>query len=723
MATSFTSKSGLTIRRREVPIDYDAGIGDIVDRLNAERGVFLSSGIEFPDRYSRWDIGVVNPPLELTARGDQVTVRALNQKGQILLRLLAPVLAGGGDTENSEHTENILRLEIQSSGAAFAEEERSLQPSSLTPVRRLIEEFSGFDDKFLGLYGAFGYDLIFQFDPIELSLDRPDHQRELHLYLPDQVHLLDRRKERAFRYEFDIEKDGLSSEGADTKPFEPLTFKEQNISGEIETDISTEAYSEMVNAARERMHLGDIFEVVLSRRFTAPYGGKPSELFRTMKRVNPSPYEFLIQLGDEQLIGASPEMFVRIEGRRVESCPISGTIRRGRNPMEDAENIKTLFNSDKDEVELTMCTDVDRNDKSRICEPGTIKLLGRRLIERYAGLFHTVDHVEGILREGFTGIDAFLSHMWAVTLTGAPKKNAVRIVEEMEGSSRGWYGGAIGALLLNGDVNTGITIRTVYLRNNLATYRAGSTLVFDSIGEDEAAETRTKATAFFRILGSEPILGSEQSAPSIGGVAKPSSEFSNLNIVMIDNEDSFVHTLADYFRQTGASVSTYRFGVPLETLVAANPSLVMHSPGPGWPKQFGVPGLVRQLCEAGIPQFGVCLGLQGIVEAFGGSLQVMDVPHHGKRWAVRHNGGGIFDHIPDPCDVGAYHSLIAIRDKIPDELEVTAWTDEGLVMAVRHRDLPIAAVQFHPESILSMQDDIGHRIVENVLRELTGASG
>ena len=117
-----------------------------------------------------------------------------------------------------------------------------------------------------------------------------------------------------------------------------------------------------------------------------------------------------------------------------------------------------------------MCTDVDRNDKSRVCEPGTVKVIGRRLIETYAGLFHTVDHVEGFLKEGFDSLDAFLSHMWAVTVIGAPKKAASVAVENLEKDARGWYGGAVGVLSLNGDINTGIVIRTTYLRDGIATY-------------------------------------------------------------------------------------------------------------------------------------------------------------------------------------------------------------------------------------------------------------
>ncbi|CAN0387962.1 unnamed protein product [Laminaria digitata] len=144
----------------------------------------------------------------------------------------------------------------------------------------------------------------------------------------------------------------------------------------------------------------------------------------------------------EYLVGASPEMFVRCErtgdGIRVETCPISGTIERGANPLEDAQRIRTLLTNKKEESELTMCTDVDRNDKSRICEPSSVRVLGRRQIEMYSRLIHTVDHVEGYLRQGFDALDAFLCHTWAVTVTGAPKTWAIRFVEQNEASPRSW---------------------------------------------------------------------------------------------------------------------------------------------------------------------------------------------------------------------------------------------------------------------------------------------
>src|SRR6185437_16976682 len=139
-------------------------------------------------------------------------------------------------------------------------------------------------------------------------------------------------------------------------------------------------------------------------------------------------------------------------------------------------------------------------DKSRVCEPGTVRVIGRRLIESYAGVFHTVDHVEGMLAEGFNSLDAFLTHMWSVTMIGAPKKWAAQAIEDLEKEPRAWYGGAVGMIALDGDINTGITIRTIHLRNGVAAYGAGATLLYDSIPENENRECWLKATGFFRAL-------------------------------------------------------------------------------------------------------------------------------------------------------------------------------------------------------------------------------
>lgn len=220
-----------------------------------------------------------------------------------------------------------------------------------------------------------------------------------------------------------------------------------------------------------------MFEAVLSQTFRHKLDAEtpPSTLFRRLRARNPSPYGFFINLGeDEFLVGASPEMFVRCQKTpdndliRVETCPISGTVARGEDALEDAKRVKSLIINSKEESELTMCTDVDRNDKSRICIPGSVKVIGRRQIEMYSRLIHTVDHVEGYLRKEFDALDAFLCHTWAVTVTGAPKTWAIQFLEEMERSPRCWYGGAVGMVGFDGGLNTGLTLRTVRVKNGIA---------------------------------------------------------------------------------------------------------------------------------------------------------------------------------------------------------------------------------------------------------------
>lgn len=706
----------MKISHSDTALPYAQGIDFLLDQLDAEKGVYMASDTDYPGRYSRWDIGFAAPPVEITGYADATAFRALNARGEAIIAIIAKLFAEHPDDSFSVAAAGAkdIMCKIRPAQRRFSEEERSRQPSPLSPLRHLMK-LSESGEGFAGFYGAFKYDLLFCFNPVPLKHIRAADHTLFTLYLPDSIHLLDRRKETVFRRDFEFSYAGIDTTGIARPAVKAAAPADAaTVAPEIASNMTDGQYAEMVSRAGDHIRKGDVFEVVLSRKFTAPCGTKPSTLFRHIRRINPSPYEFLIQMGGEQLVGASPEMFVRVEGRRVESCPISGTARRSRTPgqaavIEDAKILQDLLNSKKDEAELTMCTDVDRNDKARICEPGSVRLLARRQIEAYVGLYHTVDHVEGILRDGFDGVDAFLSHMWAVTLTGAPKTEAAKIVENFEPSAREFYGAAVGALHFSGDVNTGITIRTLHLKGGTATYQAGASIVYDSVPEEEAAETHTKAGSFRRILAGDVAPRPDRIAEKTGA---------GKTVVLIDNEDSFVHTLADYIRQTGATAVTYRHGTPLAEIAALKPQLIVHSPGPGMPEQFNVPGMVREIAAAGIPQFGVCLGLQGMFEAFGGTLGYLQNPHHGKTWNIKHSNHLLFEGVPSPCLVGAYHSIHGLANTLPAELEVTATNDNGVVMALRHKTLPIWAVQFHPESVLSMQGYAGHRMIENVMKHL-----
>jgi anthranilate synthase len=704
---SYSTPGGIQITRAKSAIPFQKGLRHLMHKLDRYRGIYLSSGYEYPERYSRWDVASVCPPLEIVAAGQDIEFHPLNARGDVLNQMLYRLLERHPHWEQFGFDGAALRGRLKPLPELFPEEERSKQPSAFSILRALIGEFGSEQDSRLALVGAFGYDLLFQFDPIERKLPRAG-QKDLRLFLCDDIYYMDRKKEQIerFRYEFalgDLSTVGLARTG------EPARRSPKRPDNDIASDHQPEEYMAKVEAVREGMRQGEYYEVILRQTFQANYSGKASDLFQRIQKASPSPYEFFLQLGDEQLIGASPEMFVRVEGNRVETCPISGTARRTGDPLRDADSIRDLLNSTKEESELTMCTDVDRNDKSRVSIPGSVKVIGRRLIESYAGVFHTVDHVEGILEPGFDSLDAFLTHMWAVTIIGAPKKAAAQAIEDLEKDARGWYGGAVGMLSLNGDINTGILIRTVHLRDGIARYSAGATLLYDSVPELEEQETRMKATAFFRAL-----RGTKKAEPAEDARDRSSR---GVKLLLVDNDDCFIHTLANYARQTGAEVVTYRAGVPHQLIADLAPHLILISPGPGRPADFGVPDLVKFAARAGIPVFGVCLGLQGIVEAFGGELGVLDYPMHGKPSTVIHRNLGIFEGLPERFKVGRYHSLFARKETFPACLEVTAESEDGVIMGVRHRELPIEAVQFHPESILTLDGNCGLRLIENVVTQ------
>ncbi len=540
-------------------------------------------------------------------------------------------------------------------------------------------------------------------------------QRDLLLYLPDELIILDYYLQRAFRLQYEFSTEYGSTEGL-PRSGAVIDYKGQCLAAPT-SDYGSNEYAAQVEKALDYFRRGDLFEVVPSRSFFQSYENSPTELFRKLHQINPSPYGFIFNLGGEYLIGASPEMFVRVEGRRIETCPISGTIRRGQNAIEDAAQILKLLSSRKDEAELTMCTDVDRNDKSRICKPGSVQVIGRRQIELYSHLIHTVDHVEGLLRPEFDALDAFLTHLWAVTVTGAPKRAAIQFIEQHEHSPRRWYGGAVGYLTFKGDLNTGLILRTIRLQDAIAEVRVGATVLYDSDPEAEAQETITKAAALFQTIyqakqTSVNFLSAENLEQQ-----QTSAELDKY-VLLIDHEDSFVHTLANYIRQTGATVTTLRHGFATTVFDKEQPDLVVLSPGPGRPSDFQITNTIAACITRQIPIFGVCLGLQAIVEAFGGKLGVLDYPQHGKvsRVSVVAPDAAIFQGLPQSFEVGRYHSLFALRQSLPKELRVTAISDDGVIMAIEHQTLPIAAVQFHPESIMSLGGGVGLAILQNVVR-------
>jgi anthranilate synthase len=715
----YTTKGGIFVSRSVNNTSIDVAIEEVLVRLDSQRGGLLASSYEYPGRYKRWAMGFVNPPLELSTRDNTFTITAHNERGKVLLNYCSELLSNQTYLLDIKKESNFITGSIQPSDRLFSEEERSRQPSVFSVVREILSAFSSQEDEHLGLYGAFGYDLVFQFERMPKSLERADDQRDLVLYLPDELLVVDYHLQSAFRLQYDfVTKNGSTRDLPRTG--ELIDYRGKQLSVTQNSDHAKGEYEQQVVKALDYFKRGDLFEVVPSQTFNQVCEKSPTELFRILKEINPSPYGFLFNLGGEYIIGASPEMFVRVDGRRVETCPISGTIRRGATAIDDAAQIQKLLNSRKDESELTMCTDVDRNDKSRICEPGSVRVIGRRQIELYSHLIHTVDHVEGLLRPEFDALDAFLTHLWAVTVTGAPKRSAIQFLEQNERSPRRWYGGAVGCLSFKGNLNTGLILRTIRLKDSIAQVRVGATVLYDSEPEAEAQETITKGAALFQAL-----FKVNQKSGDLSKISDFDDQEANpaagKKVLLIDYEDSFVHTLANYIRQTGATVTTLRHGFAESLFDTEKPDLVVLSPGPGKPSDFGVTKTIDACKKREIPLFGVCLGLQSLVEAHGGELGILDYPQHGKvsRISIIDKDAIAFANLPESFEVGRYHSLYALPEILPAELKVTALSEDGVIMGIEHKTLPISAVQFHPESIMTLADGVGLQIVKNVVRAFT----
>ncbi|MCP3441887.1 anthranilate synthase component I [Bradyrhizobium sp. CCGUVB14] len=704
--SDYVTRGGLAITRvAEQFTGHADRLDDLISLLDRRRGVVLSSGTTVPGRYESFDLGFSDPPLKLETTGVNFKLEALNPRGEVLIAFLADVLREPC-VVISEKTTTRLAGHIIRGDAPIEEDQRTRRASVMSLVRDLVAAFSSNDDGLLGLFGAFAYDLVFQIEDLVQKRPRENDQRDIVLYVPDRLLAYDRATGRGVVLSYDFAWKGKSSEGLPRETAESPYLKTGR---QGFADHAPGEYQATVETARAAFARGDLFEAVPGQLFAEPCERSPAEVFQRLCVINPSPYGALMNLGDgEFLVSASPEMFVRSDGRRVETCPISGTIARGTDAIGDAEQIRQLLNSEKDEFELNMCTDVDRNDKARVCVPGTIKVLARRQIETYSKLFHTVDHVEGMLRPGFDALDAFLTHAWAVTVTGAPKLWAMQFVEDHERSPRRWYAGAIGAVNFDGSINTGLTIRTIRMKDGLAEVRVGATCLFDSDPAAEDRECQVKAAALFQALRGDPPKPLSAFAPDATGSGK--------RVLLIDHDDSFVHMLADYFRQVGASVTVVRYVHALDMLKQKRWDLLVLSPGPGRPEDFGIKTTIDAALENKLPVFGVCLGVQAIGEYFGGELGQLTHPAHGRPSRVQVRGGRLMRNLPNEIVIGRYHSLFVERDSMPDVLSVTASTEDGVAMALEHKTLPVAGVQFHPESLMSLGNEVGLRIVENAFR-------
>jgi anthranilate synthase component 1 len=269
---------------------------------------------------------------------------------------------------------------------------------------------------------------------------------------------------------------------------------------EVCSNMSREEYEASVRRIKEYIVAGDCIQVVFSHRFSRPTQAHPFDIYRALRTVNPSPYMFYLELGDCHVVGASPEMLVRVEDRRIDYHPIAGTKPRGRDEAEDLANEQELRHDEKERAEHIMLVDLGRNDVGRVSEPGTVQVTELMEVERYSHVMHLVSHVIGRLRGGMSSYDALRACFPAGTVSGAPKIRAMEIIAELERDRRGVYAGAAGYFDMSGNIDTAITLRTMVVKDGVAHVQAGGGIVYDSDPATEHQETVNKAAALMRAI-------------------------------------------------------------------------------------------------------------------------------------------------------------------------------------------------------------------------------
>jgi anthranilate synthase component I len=282
------------------------------------------------------------------------------------------------------------------------------------------------------------------------------------------------------------------------------------------SNTSKEEFMAKVMRAKEYIVKGDTYQIQVSQRFARKTAVHPFEVYRALRTVNPSPYMYYLELGDMHVVGASPEMLIRVEDSTIETHPIAGTRRRGRDAEDEARMAEELQGSEKERAEHIMLVDLARNDLGRVCEPGTVQATSLMEIERYSHVMHMVSHVVGKLRPEVTTYDALRAYFPHGTVTGAPKIRTMEIIAELEGEQRGGYGGTIGYVDMSGNCDTALAIRTIWMKDGVAYVQAAGGVVYDSTPEEEYLESRNKAGAMMRAIEVAEIRAAEVPTGSLG---------------------------------------------------------------------------------------------------------------------------------------------------------------------------------------------------------------
>ncbi len=380
---------------------------------------------------------------------------------------------------------------------------KSYQARYKTPPYEGLPRFTG------GLAGYFGYETVRYIEKRLAGVQKPDaiNVPDVLLMVSEEIAVVDNLSSKLYFIVYANTDQENAYDTALNRLNDLAKMLRKNVtipeSSPSETSVATSEFGEdnfkaAVKKAQQYILDGDIMQVVLSQRMSQKFTAPPLSLYRALRSLNPSPYMFYYDMGDHHVVGASPEILVRLENGTVTARPIAGTRPRGKTREQDLALAVELLADPKERAEHVQLMDLGRNDVGRVAQTGSVKVTDNMMIERYSHVMHIVSNVEGKLKAGMDAIDVIKATFPAGTVSGAPKVRAMEIIDELEPSKRGIYAGAVGYLGFNGDMDVAIAIRTGVIKNNMLYVQAGAGIVADSVPQSEWEETQNKAKAVLR---------------------------------------------------------------------------------------------------------------------------------------------------------------------------------------------------------------------------------
>ncbi len=433
---------------------------------------YLLESVQGGERFGRYSFIGLPAETHITVRGKQITIAH----------------SSGETTHNADNPLDFIK-EYQS----------RFKVASLAGLPRFVG----------GLAGYFGYDTVRYIEPRLAHTSKPDvlNTPDILLMLTEQLAVVDNLSGKLTFIVY-ANPDQADAYMLARQRLHELTQRlRQPVEvphapaihgGEAKSEFGEERFKQAVEQAKRYIFDGDIMQVVLAQRMSQPFPASPLSLYRALRSLNPSPYMFYYDMGSHHVVGASPEILVRLEGDNVTVRPIAGTRPRGKTPQQDAELAQDLLADPKELAEHLMLIDLGRNDVGRVAQHGSVKLTEKMVIERYSHVMHIVSNVEATLKPGFKAMDVLKATFPAGTVSGAPKVRAMEIIDELEPSKRGIYAGAVGYLGFNGDMDLAIALRTAVIKDAMLYVQAGAGIVADSVAANEWMETQNKARAVLR---------------------------------------------------------------------------------------------------------------------------------------------------------------------------------------------------------------------------------